>query len=476
MDILNWVYLIKNKLTRTTVQDPEKDLVILGNNVSYVKRGDKYQSYGMTVQDFATYVNESADKCPIQMNFKPGSIGEKVSFRKESGTDPNTFKDVIIPGLLEITRGNNGGGIYNIAVETNFINSSPADTTWNTQYVDAANTSWANLWDVQNRTYTTWRNAGDGINDYVIPQYVGMPAVMKYDNGIDNPRYWLIMFTEWGVGSYNEYGFAYDRYEILPEVYFEKPDYQTDVVDIISPGVHIKRRNNGGIYNAVTEPYSEQGASPRNTKWNSSYIDSRPGYSGWNDLSNLESRKYTSFVDALNGAVGDNVDDTDLVMWDMTTDLYYKVNFSGWTQNGNGGGFSYYRTVIPQSCGIKFADGTVMNTAPTTSTGDTCCYTDTENNLVAADSSNNTVSIGPGGTHDIPNFSGMVIVNDHNDGGVEMWLCGGGPATVLVSSTIYGPGPGTMTINGGIGGYTWTNANNQAGPFTFTVLKTRNQA
>lgn len=60
MDILNWVYLIKNKLTRTTVQDPEKDLVILGNNVSYVKRGDKYQSYGMTVQDFATYINESA--------------------------------------------------------------------------------------------------------------------------------------------------------------------------------------------------------------------------------------------------------------------------------------------------------------------------------------------------------------------------------------------------------------------------------
>ena len=47
MDILNWVYLLKNKLTRTTVQDPQKDLVIIGGDVTYAKRGDKYQSYGM---------------------------------------------------------------------------------------------------------------------------------------------------------------------------------------------------------------------------------------------------------------------------------------------------------------------------------------------------------------------------------------------------------------------------------------------
>jgi len=52
MDILNWVYLLKNKLVKTTVQDPTQDLVILGGNVTYAKRGDKYQSYGMSVQDF----------------------------------------------------------------------------------------------------------------------------------------------------------------------------------------------------------------------------------------------------------------------------------------------------------------------------------------------------------------------------------------------------------------------------------------
>ena len=480
MDILNWVYLIKNKLTRTTVQDPQKDLVILGNNVSYVKRGDKYQSYGMTVQDFAAYVNESvAGNCPIQMHFKPSSVGEKVSFKKAAGSDPNTYKDVIIPGLLEITRGN-GGGIYNIAIESSFNSSnSPENTMWSTKYNNPTLDGWAPLWDFTGRTYDKWRDAiQTPEGNYAPPQYVGMPVVMKYDNGVDPIRYWLIIFTEWGVGAYGEQGaFAYDRYEIYPSVTFTRPDYEAATIDILSPGVHIARDSNGGqIYNAVNEPDAETGVSPRNTRWNSIYTDSRAGYSGYTDLSNLESRVYTDFALALDAAVGNNVLDTDLIMHDMTTDLYYKVNFSEWTSNGNGGGFEYTRTVIPQSCGIKFADQTVLNTSTVASTGDTCCYTDTENNLVAADSSNNTVSIGPGGTHDIPNFSGMVIVNDHNDGGVEMWLCGGGPVTVLVSSTIYGPGPGTMTINGGIGGYTWTNVNNQAGPFTFTVIKTRNQA
>jgi hypothetical protein len=53
MDILNWVYLIKNKFTRTTVENPATDLVVLGADVSYQKRGDKYQNYVMTVEDFA---------------------------------------------------------------------------------------------------------------------------------------------------------------------------------------------------------------------------------------------------------------------------------------------------------------------------------------------------------------------------------------------------------------------------------------
>lgn len=75
MDILNWVYLLKNKLVKTTVQDPTQDLVILGNNVSYAKRGDKYQSYGMTVEDFAASIVPAPG---TQMNYTQGLISPQI--------------------------------------------------------------------------------------------------------------------------------------------------------------------------------------------------------------------------------------------------------------------------------------------------------------------------------------------------------------------------------------------------------------
>ena len=167
---------------------------------------------------------------------------------------------------------------------------------------------------------------------------------------------------------------------------------------------------------------------------------------------------------------------TDLIMWDMTTDLYYKVVFTQWTNNNNGGGFNYDRTVIPQSESVKFADGTVLNSAPVTGGGTTCCpILDSEGNLIIGDNSANTVSVGPGGTHDIPNFSGFLLVNDHYDGGVETWIAGGGD-TICLGATNTGGGPvgSSLFISGS--GYTWQNDSNMTGPFTFTVIKTRNEA
>ena len=303
----------------------------------------------------------------LPFDFKEGSVGPKVSFRKTAGSDPETNKDVIIPGLLEITRGNEGGGIYNIAQEEIFSgNFSPRGTVWNTQYLDPENTSWAPLWDVTSRTFDTWREAiKTPSNNYAAPQYVGMPAVMRFtDPETHTIAYYLIMFTEWGVGAYDQEGaFAYDRWELYPQVNFTKENYDDTAVDIVSEGVHLKRGNNRPLYNAVTEDFSEVGVSPTNTKWNSIYTDRRLGHHGWDDLSNLESRVYTDFALALNYNVGANILDTDLIMWDLTTDLYYKVQFNDWTQNNAGGGFSYRRIVIPQSCGVEFADGTVLNTA-----------------------------------------------------------------------------------------------------------------
>jgi hypothetical protein len=57
MDILNWLYLRKEQLIKTTVNNPTTDLLVLGAEVPLTKRGDGYQSYGMTVEDFTNQLD-----------------------------------------------------------------------------------------------------------------------------------------------------------------------------------------------------------------------------------------------------------------------------------------------------------------------------------------------------------------------------------------------------------------------------------
>jgi hypothetical protein len=95
---------------------------------------------------------------------------------------------------------------------------------------------------------------------------------------------------------------------------------------------------------------------------------------------------------------------------------------------------------------------------------------DEEGNVIIANSSENTVDVANGASHLIPDFSGMLLVNDHYDGSVETWIAGGG-STVLLGNNISG---NTLNISGT--GYEWTNVDNLLGPFTFTVIKTRNEA
>lgn len=52
MDILNWLYLAKNKFVRASIDNP-KDLMIFGAKVGANKRGDIYQNYAMEITDFA---------------------------------------------------------------------------------------------------------------------------------------------------------------------------------------------------------------------------------------------------------------------------------------------------------------------------------------------------------------------------------------------------------------------------------------
>ena len=51
MDILNWLRIKKENLIRTTLDSPQ-DLLVFGADVSFQKRGDKYQSYAIPASDF----------------------------------------------------------------------------------------------------------------------------------------------------------------------------------------------------------------------------------------------------------------------------------------------------------------------------------------------------------------------------------------------------------------------------------------
>ncbi len=51
MDILNWLYLRKEQLIRTTANNPATDLVAIGADVTFAKRDDKYKTYAMPIKD-----------------------------------------------------------------------------------------------------------------------------------------------------------------------------------------------------------------------------------------------------------------------------------------------------------------------------------------------------------------------------------------------------------------------------------------
>jgi hypothetical protein len=57
MNIINWLYLKKQQLIKTEINDANTDLILLGAQVPFTTRDDGYQDYAMTVQDFKDQLN-----------------------------------------------------------------------------------------------------------------------------------------------------------------------------------------------------------------------------------------------------------------------------------------------------------------------------------------------------------------------------------------------------------------------------------
>jgi hypothetical protein len=126
------------------------------------------------------------------------------------------------------------------------------------------------------------------------------------------------------------------------EVIFTKTDNGSEV-DEIAEGLSITRGANRGIYNIAQElEYDRDNyTSPAGTKWNAD---------GWTNLSNVLDRGYTYWANAHDFNPSEAVEnETEFLMHDEINDEYYAIKFLSWTENDNGGGFSYSRRklIIP---------------------------------------------------------------------------------------------------------------------------------
>jgi hypothetical protein len=83
------------------------------------------------------------------------------------------------------------------------------------------------------------------------------------------------------------------------------------------------------------------------------------------------------------------------------------------------------------------------------------------------------VTVANGGTVGFPSASGMLVVNNWSNGGVTIYICGGGGVTVI--GTVQ-PQVGTLAYTSGNAGYTWTNNYGASGTFGFFFVRTRNTA
>jgi len=124
------------------------------------------------------------------------------------------------------------------------------------------------------------------------------------------------------------------------------------------------------------------------------------------------------------------------------------------------------------SGGLRFYDTTAdAERVRITSTGD-FNITQTPGRY-SVDVNPGATSIANNGTVDFATASGMLVVNNHTNGNVTIYICGGGTVTAVANT---GSNVGSFSYNSGINGYRWTNNSGSTAIFGFFFVRTRANA
>ncbi|MBL6645177.1 MAG: HYR domain-containing protein [Flavobacteriales bacterium] len=257
-----------------------------------------------------------------------------VDFEKLDDTSGPEATD-FIGWDVALTRGNSGG-LYNALTQNSYNQAGPDGTLWKLGAADSEN-QWTSLYD-----------AVDGSLDNNL---VGTTLTMVT---LQSQRFFEVAFTSWSCCG--DGGFAYTRTEVptasglftelepgtgcdgfvSETVSFEKMDYDDPslVHDSIAPGVWISRGDDQGLINAATGE-SWDGEGPSGTLW-------RVAGSGG---------AWSSFYDVFGGGIGNAILSTELELWVPSVNQVWHMDFTSWTQGGNGGGFAYTRTSLAPCAG-----------------------------------------------------------------------------------------------------------------------------
>lgn len=139
--------------------------------------------------------SDMGNESPSEPNEITGVVweGSTLTFTKADGADPNDEANQDrITGNVWLTRGNNGGQIFNIRRENNYNKTnSPLGTEWAQGTLD----------EISSLTFRSFRAAVGSPKDVV-----GKNLVLYL---VDDDIYLSVKFTEWSQDK--DGGFAYER-------------------------------------------------------------------------------------------------------------------------------------------------------------------------------------------------------------------------------------------------------------------------